>query len=300
MGVYWLQGVHMIHCSYNSLWQGQFIQPDWDMFQSSHLCAEFHAGSRAICGGPVYVSDKVGHHDFDLLRKLVLPDGTILRCQHYALPTRDCLFENPLFDGKTLLKLWNLNKFGGVIGIFNCQGAGWYPEEHKCKAHPECYKKISSIVSPDDVEWEQKDFTAEFRNNQLFAAYLHKSENLHLMKGSDKIDITLQPSTFEIITISPVYGLNEKTKFAAIGLQNMFNSGGAIEFLKHNLDKKAVSVDVKIKGTGKFLAYSSIKPKEIMLNNQRIQFEWTSDGVLKFEVPWTGGDLSEACILISN
>ncbi len=110
MGVYWLQGVHMIHCSYNSLWQGQLIQPDWDMFQSDHLCAEFHAGSRAICGGPVYVSDKVGRHNFDLLRKLVLPDGTILKCQHYALPTRDCLFENPLFDGKTLLKLWNLNK----------------------------------------------------------------------------------------------------------------------------------------------------------------------------------------------
>lgn len=52
MGVYWLQGVDMIHCSYNSLWQGQFIQPDWDMFQSDHLCAEFHAGSRAICGDP--------------------------------------------------------------------------------------------------------------------------------------------------------------------------------------------------------------------------------------------------------
>ncbi|OVA16756.1 Glycosyl hydrolases 36 [Macleaya cordata] len=125
MGVYWLQGVHMIHCSYNSLWQGQFIQPDWDMFQSDHLCAEFHAGSRSICGGPIYVSDKVGRHNFDLLRKLVLPDGTILRCQHYALPTRDCLFENPLFDRKTMLKIWNLNKFVGVVGAFNCQGAGW-------------------------------------------------------------------------------------------------------------------------------------------------------------------------------
>ena len=31
--------------------------------------------ARAISGGPVYVSDKPGSHDFDLLRKLVLPDG---------------------------------------------------------------------------------------------------------------------------------------------------------------------------------------------------------------------------------
>ncbi|KAK6160982.1 hypothetical protein DH2020_004363 [Rehmannia glutinosa] len=299
MGVYWLQGVHMVHCSYNSLWQGQFIQPDWDMFQSDHLCAEFHAGSRAICGGPVYVSDKVGRHNFDLLKKLVLPDGTILRCQHYALPTRDCLFENPLFDGTTLLKLWNLNKFGGVIGIFNCQGAGWYPEENKCKAYPECYKKMSGFVSPNDVEWEQKDFTAQFRKNELFAVYLHKAGNLHLMKGCDKMDITLQPSSFEIFTISPVYEFSENARFAAIGLENMFNSGGAVESLEQKLDGKSVGFVIKIKGAGKFLACSSIEPLQVMLNNESIKFEWTSDGLLKFEVPWTGGELSDATILIS-
>ncbi|KAL0457509.1 UNVERIFIED_CONTAM: Stachyose synthase [Sesamum latifolium] len=300
MGIYWLQGVHMVHCSYNSLWQGQFIQPDWDMFQSDHLCAEFHAGSRAICGAPVYVSDKVGRHNFDLLRKLVLPDGTILRCQHYALPTRDCLFENPLFDGKTLLKLWNVNKFGGVIGVFNCQGAGWYPEEHKCKAHPECYKTMSGSVSPDDVEWEQKAFTAKFRNNELFAVYLHKAGNLHLMKACEKLEITLQPSTFEIVTVSPVYKISEKAKFAAVGLENMLNSGGAVDFLEHKLDRKTVTVLIKIKGAGKFLAYSSVEPVKVMLNNESIKFEWSSDGVLKFEVPWIGGELSDARILISS
>ena len=100
----------MIHCSYNSLWMGQVFHPDWDMFQSDHVCAKFHAGSRAICGGPIYVSDSLGGHDFDLLKKLVYPDGTIPKCQHFALPTRDVLFENPLFDQKTILKIWNFNK----------------------------------------------------------------------------------------------------------------------------------------------------------------------------------------------
>ena len=109
MGMYWLQGVHMVHCAYNSMWMGQIIQPDWDMFQSDHVCAKFHAGSRAICGGPIYVSDSVGSHDFYLIKKLAYPDGTIPRCRHFALPTRDCLFKNPLFDNKTVLKIWNLN-----------------------------------------------------------------------------------------------------------------------------------------------------------------------------------------------
>jgi raffinose synthase len=113
---FWLQGCHMVYCAYNSLWMGQFIHPDWDMFQSSHPSAEFHAASRAISGGPIYVSDKVGQHNFELLRSFVLPDGTILRCENFALPTRDLLFADPLQDGKTMLKIWNLNK----VNIYMC------------------------------------------------------------------------------------------------------------------------------------------------------------------------------------
>ncbi|GMY27936.1 stachyose synthase-like [Fagus crenata] len=299
MGVYWLQGVHMIHCSYNSLWQGQLIQPDWDMFQSDHLCAEFHAGSRAICGGPVYVSDKVGRHNFDLLRKLVLPDGTILKCQHYALPTRDCLFENPLFDGKTLLKLWNLNKYAGVVGVFNCQGAGWYPEEHKCKAYPQFYKSISGLVSPDDVEWEQKDLTAQFRYTQQFAIYLHKADHLQLVRSKEQISLTVQPTSFEILTVSPVHKLNERAKFAPIGLENMFNSGGSIEFLEYGFKVDIFTVKIKVKGSGTFLSYSSEKPKEIVLNGEKVEFEWSTNGILRFGIPWIGGNLSDVFISIS-
>ncbi|CAL9031016.1 unnamed protein product [Prunus brigantina] len=56
-GTYWLQGCHAVHCAYNSLWMGNIIHPDWDMFQSTNPCAEFHAASRAISGGPIYISD---------------------------------------------------------------------------------------------------------------------------------------------------------------------------------------------------------------------------------------------------
>ncbi|KAH6767843.1 stachyose synthase [Perilla frutescens var. hirtella] len=108
---------------------GQFIKPDWKMFQSDHCCAKFHAGSRAICGGPIYVSDSLRGHDFDLLKKFFFQDGTIPKCIHFALPTRDCPFKNPLFNGKSILKIWNFNKYGGVIGAFNCQGTGWDPNE---------------------------------------------------------------------------------------------------------------------------------------------------------------------------
>lgn len=45
-------------------------------------------------------SDKPGIHDFKVLTKLVLPDGYILRARRAGRPTRDCLFIDPVMDGK--------------------------------------------------------------------------------------------------------------------------------------------------------------------------------------------------------
>ena len=56
-------------------------------------------------GGPVYTSDRPGHHDFALLRRLVLPDGSVLRCTLPGRPTPDCLFADVSRDGKTVLKV---------------------------------------------------------------------------------------------------------------------------------------------------------------------------------------------------
>ncbi|XP_022991280.1 stachyose synthase-like [Cucurbita maxima] len=283
MGEFWLQGVHMVHCAYNSMWMGQIIQPDWDMFQSDHVCAKFHAGSRAVCGGPIYVSDSVGSHDFDLIKKLVYPDGTIPRCKHFALPTRDCLFKNPLFDNKTVLKIWNLNKYGGVIGAFNCQGAGWDRKERRIKGHPECYKPMSTTVHVNDVEWDQKPETAPMGNFVEYVVYLNQAKQiLYTTPNSEPLELTLQPSTFELFNFIPLEKLGSNIKFAPIGLTNMFNSSGTIQHLKYNEN----DVELKVKGGGNFLAYSSGSPKKCVSNGMEVAFEWDYDGKLSFDLCW--------------
>ncbi|XP_027099625.1 stachyose synthase [Coffea arabica] len=286
-GAYWLQGVHMIHCAYNSMWMGQMIQPDWDMFQSDHLCAKFHAGSRAICGGPVYVSDSVGGHDFDLLKKLVYPDGTIPKCQHFALPTRDCLFKNPLFDGKTILKIWNFNRFGGVIGAFNCQGAGWDPKEQRIRGHSECYKSMSGWVHVGEIEWGQTKEASEMGEAQEYAVYLSQAGKLFLTNpASPATEITIEPSSFEIYSFVPTkeLGLGRGAKFAPIGLADMFNSGGTVRALEHN---DSGVVDVEVKGGGNFLAYSSVPPEKCYLSGAETGFEWSGEeGKLMVNVEW--------------
>ncbi|KAK3042584.1 hypothetical protein RJ639_000836, partial [Escallonia herrerae] len=283
MGAYWLQGVHMIHCAYNSMWMGQFIQPDWDMFQSDHLCAKFHAGSRAICGGPIYVSDHLGGHDFDLLKKLVFPDGSIPRCRAFALPTRDCLFKNPLFDSKSILKMWNFNKYGGVVGAFNCQGAGWDTVEQRFKGYPQCYKQMSGSIHVRDIEWDQNMEATEMGEAEEYTVYQNQAEKIFIATPeSDATQITIQPSTFEIFSIVPVKKLGEAAKFAPIGLTNMFNSGGTVQGLEY----KEASVKITVKGGGSFLAYSSASPKGCYLGSAPVAFEWSVDGKLTLNLPW--------------
>jgi raffinose synthase len=53
----------------------------------------------------IYVSDKLGDHDFELLHRLVLPDGTTLRCRLPGRPTPDCLMRDVSRDGRTVLKV---------------------------------------------------------------------------------------------------------------------------------------------------------------------------------------------------
>ncbi|KAL6547035.1 flavodoxin-like fold protein [Orobanche minor] len=129
--------IHIASVAYNTIFLGEFMQPDWDMFQSLHEMAEYHAAARAVGGCAIYVSDKPGQHDFNLLKKLVLPDGSILRAKLPGRPTRDCLFSDPARDGKSLLKIWNLNDHNGVVGVFNCQGAGWCKHGKKNLIHDE-------------------------------------------------------------------------------------------------------------------------------------------------------------------
>ncbi|KAL0321028.1 UNVERIFIED_CONTAM: putative galactinol--sucrose galactosyltransferase 2 [Sesamum radiatum] len=50
------QTLHIAAVAYNSLFFGEIVVPDWDMFYSLHDAAEFHAVARAVGGCGIYVS----------------------------------------------------------------------------------------------------------------------------------------------------------------------------------------------------------------------------------------------------
>ncbi|XP_059442460.1 probable galactinol--sucrose galactosyltransferase 2 [Corylus avellana] len=276
------QTLHITSVVFNSLLLGEILAPDWDMFHSKHDTAEFHAAARALGGCAIYVSDKPGNHDFKILRKLVLPDGSVLRARYAGRPTRDCLFEDPVMDGKSLLKIWNLNKLSGVLGVFNCQGAGSWPLKEVAQdmsSATSTSSLISRHVSPQDVEFLEE--IADESWNGDCAMYAFSSGSLSKLPKKGTLEVSLRTLTCEIYTISPVTVFSNDLLFAPIGLLDMYNSGGAVEALNCTMDLPRCTVKVRGRGCGRFGSYSSTKPRQCMVDMKEEEFTYNAeDGLL--------------------
>ncbi|CAI9754697.1 unnamed protein product [Fraxinus pennsylvanica] len=283
--------IHIAAVAYNTVFLADIMLTDWDMFHSLHPAAEYHGSARAISGGPVYVSDAPGKHNFDLLKKLVLPDGSILRARLPGRPTKDCLFSDPSRDGISLLKIWNINKYTGVLGVYNCQGAAWNIIERKNTFHQTKSEPLTGNIRASDVHLIS-EVVLDSNWNGNVAIYSYRNCNLVTLQYDVAIPVSLKVLDHEIFIISPIKELGPSFSFAPLGLIDMFNSGGAIEELKYeevkagtqvsgvreeHLSTGAVAVvSMDVKGCGRFGAYSSTKPRKCTVGSLPVEFEYDS------------------------
>ena len=109
---------HALQNAYNSYFHGPFYWGDWDMFWSTNHDDVQNMALRAVSGGPVYISDKLGITNPDHIWPLVYGDGRIIRCDRPGVPTADCLTLDPVSAGVPL-KLWNTVRGDtGVVAAF--------------------------------------------------------------------------------------------------------------------------------------------------------------------------------------
>ncbi|PON99851.1 Glycosyl hydrolase [Trema orientale] len=288
--------IHIAAVAYNSVFLGEIMQPDWDMFHSLHPAGEYHGSARALSGGPIYVSDAPGKHDFELLKKLILPDGSVLRPLLPGRPTRDCLFSDPTRDGVSLLKIWNMNKYTGVLGIYNCQGAAWSSAERKNTFHPTASEAITGYVRSRDVHLIAEAATEPGWKGDC-AVYCFRSDELVTLPYNAAMPVSLKVLEHDIFTVTPIKVLAPGFSFAPLGLINMYNAGGAIEGLRYeaksgiqssgveNGEEIVGSVQIEVKGCGKFGAYSSAKPRRCLVGSQVVDFVYdSSSGLVTFSL----------------
>jgi raffinose synthase len=238
-------GLHIYTNAQVGLWWGQFMQPDWDMFQSAHPMGSYHAAGRAVSGGPVYVSDTPDAHDFKLLKKLVLSDGSVLRADNVGRPTRDCLFADVMRE-PVLLKVFNYNRDCAVIGAFN---ANYHAKQSERVT-------IEGSVSPSD---------APDLKGEEFVGFAHRANRLWRCKRADREPLKLAEGEWEIVSFAPING-----GFAALGLADKLNSTGASKVIGLTA---GLALMVHLRDGGEFIAWCEKAPRNVQSNGNEVEFK---------------------------
>lgn len=177
-----------------------------------------------------------------------------------------------------------LQQFTGVLGAFNCQGGGWCRETRRNKCASQFSHLVTSKATPSEIEWKSGKSPISIEGVQVFAMYMFQAKKLLLLKPSESIEISLEPFHFELVTVSPVTILpNKSIQFAPIGLVNMLNTGGAIQSLA--FDEEDDSVQVGVKGTGEMRVFASERPRACRIDGEDVAFAYDGHMVI-IQVPW--------------
>ena len=199
---------HIMQCSYNTLIHGQLYYCDWDMWWTDDAQGVKNSVLRAVSGGPVYVSDKLGRSKKELLLPLVLSDGKVLMCDRPAMPTADCLTEDARSSGK-IFKVQNICGDAGVIAAFNLD---------------ENENTVCGNISPADIDGLK---------GERFAVYEHFSKEMVILNKNESFDLKLENADeFKLYVIVPL-----ENGFGVIGRTDKYISPKTVkEVFQNNIE----------------------------------------------------------------
>ena len=214
---------HVFVNAHNALFtQYLNVLPDWDMFQTTHEFASFHAAARCVSGGPIYITDEPGKHDFDLIKQMtaetVHGSTIILRPSCLARAATSSIYISNAEP--RLLKIANYHGRAttgtGILGLFNCTKG-----------------PLLDMVRLDDfrgIREDQRYIIRSFTSGQ-------SSDYMTLDSELSSIMIDLAVRGWDILTSYPVWSFSRDDKtidFALLGLVEKMS--GAAALLEYGID----------------------------------------------------------------
>ena len=136
-----------LHNSYgNMLWLGQTVWGDHDMFHSDDpVAGRMMAVSKAVSGGPVYLSDNPAKFAVEHIRPLCFNDGQLLPVLAPAAPLAESIFVDPLDEPKPFRAVAPLANGAAAVVVYNLTD----PEVPVTGyVTPEDYPQASGLIQP--------------------------------------------------------------------------------------------------------------------------------------------------------
>ncbi|SMR52562.1 unnamed protein product [Zymoseptoria tritici ST99CH_1A5] len=173
------------------------VLPDWDMFQTSHPWAGFHAAARCVSGGPIYFTDTPGEHDLDLLQQIsaTTTRGKTVILRPHIVGKATTAYN--AYSAQNLLKISTYVGFArtgtGILGVFNLSEQETLSE----------FIPLDQFPGTEEGEY----VLASYRSGKFSSPVARKS--LEAEKNGEKkrdplMAIDLPPASWDILTASPV------------------------------------------------------------------------------------------------
>lgn len=237
------------------------VLPDWDMFQTSHAYASFHAAARCISGGPLYITDEPGKHDLTLIDQMTAPTVkgiTVILRPSVIGRTIDIYHD---YNEGHVLRVGSYTGWAktgsGILGLFNIRSA-----------------EASSIVSLMDFPGIHDDSEGQY------IVRAHSSGKIsHRMRptGDSLVSLVLEPRGWEILTAYPTqsfkltgsHGNNASpTHVAVLGLLGKMTGAAAVVTSDISVvENGRLRVDISLKALGTLgIYFSDLQDRSIARN----------------------------------
>ncbi|KAK1142831.1 hypothetical protein N8T08_007265 [Aspergillus melleus] len=171
------------------------VLPDWDMFQTSHPYASFHAAARCVSGGPIYITDEPGKHDIALLDQITAPT-----VHGYTVILRPSLVGRTIdtyngYHEDQVLRVGTYTGWArtgsGILGLFNVSAA-----------------KTSCLVSLLDFPGIHEDYTTQYIVRSHTSGRI--TDPMSPTDTNSVVALGLERKDWEILTAYPVRTLTLK------------------------------------------------------------------------------------------
>lgn len=165
------------------------VIPDWDMFQTDHTYAAFHAAARCVSGGPIYITDEPGKHDIELINQITAPTtrgNTVILRPSVLGRTTDVYHD---YNEGNMLRIGTYTGWArtgsGILGLFNIS--------------PADVSSIIPLTAFPGVSTESDDRYI-IRSHSTGEV----TELMRPMGQNSLVAVSLEPKGWEILTAFPI------------------------------------------------------------------------------------------------
>jgi len=250
-----------LHNSYGNIpWLGQTVWGDHDMFHSNDpVCGRVMAVSKALSGGPVYLSDDPSSFAPEHIWPLCYGDGELLRPLAPAAPLPESLFLNPYEEREAFRVIAPLPNKSAAVAAYNLT-------EPEAPVHgvvsAKDYAHAGAMIQPKTGMWAPPE-----EGLLLYDWYPEEA-----MPLQEEYQFTLEGFGDRLFLLCPI-----RSGWSVIGRADKFLSPAAVEVLEYSPNELLL----RMKESGPL----TIWHREARLSSEMCEFKHIGSGLWRADMP---------------